>query len=140
MILIAATFVLGYRTTDLRHQVFAQATDWDAAAPATDETGNDWTHYGRTAAGDRYVPFDQITPANVAQLQQVWSFRTGDLPRHGENANGREFSFEATPLKIGETLYLCTPHRDVLALDATTGKQVWRFQPGGDLSHNVYQA
>ncbi|MBB3172577.1 quinoprotein glucose dehydrogenase [Endobacter medicaginis] len=140
VLLIAATFALGYRITDERHKVFATAADWNASAPGTDEAGNDWRYYGRTAAGDRYVPFDQITPANVAQLQKVWEFRTGDMPRHGENANGREFSFEATPLKIGDTLYLCTPHRDVLALDATTGKQIWRFQPGGDLSHNVYQA
>ena len=140
VLLIAAVFALGYRITALRHQVFATAADWNATSTAPDETGGDWTHYGRSAAADRYVPFDQITPANVGKLQQVWSFSTGDMPRHGENADGREFSFEATPLKIGNILYLCTPHREVLALDATTGKQVWRFNPGGDLTHNVYQA
>ncbi len=35
-----------------------------------------------------------------------------------------------TPLKIGNTLYLCTPHNWAIALDATTGKEVWRFDPG----------
>ncbi|MFD0386884.1 PQQ-binding-like beta-propeller repeat protein [Tistrella bauzanensis] len=41
---------------------------------------------------------------------------------------------------MDDSLYLCTPHRDVIALDATTGERLWRFQPGGDMSHNIYQA
>src|SRR5690606_36154199 len=38
-------------------------------------------------------------------------------------------TFEVTPLKIGNLLYLCTPHQSVIALDATTGEEVWRYDP-----------
>jgi len=101
---------------------------------------NEWRFYGGTSAGDRFATTDQITPANAANLKPAWTFHTGDLPRPGENSRGREFSFEATPIKIANKLFFCTPHRDVIALDATTGKQIWRYTPGGDFSKNVYQA
>ena len=99
-----------------------------------------WEHWGGDRGGSRFSPLNQITPDNVAGLKQAWSFSTGDMPRQGENSKGHEFSFEATPIKVGNSLYLCTPHREVIALDATTGALRWRFTPGGDMSHNVYQA
>lgn len=40
-----------------------------------------------------------------------------------------EVTDETTPIKVGNTLYLCSPHQVVFALDAATGKQVWRFDP-----------
>ena len=100
----------------------------------------DWAWYGRTADGTRYSPLSQINPANVGKLQVAWSFHTGDLPRTGENSHGREFNFEATPIKVGDSLYFCTPHRDIVALDPVTGKQRWRFHPQNDTSHNIYLA
>ena len=109
--------------------------------PATPTVADgDWQWYGRTADGDRYSPLAQITPDNVARLQVAWSFHTGDLPRTGENSHGREFNFEATPIKVGDSVYLCTPHRDIVALDPVTGKQRWRFHPQNDTSHNIYLA
>nr|WP_205925914.1 PQQ-binding-like beta-propeller repeat protein [Rhizobium sp. P38BS-XIX] len=83
---------------------------------------------------------DKITTENVQNLKKAWSFSTGDLPRPGENSKGHEFSFEATPIKVGDNLYFCTPHREVVALDATSGQLKWRYDPAGDMSHNVYQA
>jgi len=138
--LVVFTFAAGYVTTHNRFQTFADVSRWNATPPAPDADDNRWQFYGRTPAGDRYSPQAQITPANVASLQPAWSFSTGDMPRPGENARGREFSFEATPIKVGNSLYLCTPHRDVVALDATTGKQIWRYSPAGDMSKNIYQA
>jgi len=44
-----------------------------------------------------------------------------------------ETTYEATPLKIGDTLYLCTPHSWALALDADTGAVRWRFDPGAGM-------
>src|SRR3546814_9380048 len=58
--------------------------------------------------------------------------------RPGENKGGKEFNFEATPIKIGDSVYFCTPHRDVIALDAVTGKERWRFDPNNDTSANTY--
>ena len=86
----------------------------------------DWVAYGGTSAGDRYSTLDQITPQNVNQLQQAWVFHTGDVRRTDDPA---ETTYEVTPLKVGDTLYLCTPHDLVFALDAETGREKWRYDP-----------
>ena len=98
--------------------------------PAVPE--GEWHAYGRNNFGQRFSPLQQITPANVAQLQQAWMMQTGDTK--GPKDIG-EFTYQATPLKIGNLLYLCTPHNWLLALDADSGKTVWQFNPevGTDL-------
>lgn len=87
----------------------------------------EWHAYGRTSAGQRFSPLTQITPANVSQLQVAWTYHTGDT--RGRPGDPEETTYEVTPLKIGNRLYLCTPHQLVIALDATTGREVWRFDP-----------
>lgn len=87
----------------------------------------EWHAYGRTGHGQRYSPLGQITPANVAGLQPAWQYRTGDL--RGQPGDPQETTFQVTPLKIGNRLFLCTPHQSVIALDATTGAEVWRYDP-----------
>ncbi|MBO9136939.1 membrane-bound PQQ-dependent dehydrogenase, glucose/quinate/shikimate family [Rhizobium sp. B230/85] len=145
--IIAFVFATGYWITDARFIRNGDPSGWQnvsasASNGQVDPTTPDeaWNFYGRTPAGDRFSPLTQITADNVKNMKPAWSFSTGDLPRSGENSNGREFSFEATPIKIGDTLYFCTPHREVVALGATDGKVKWRFDPAGDMSHNVYQA
>lgn len=86
----------------------------------------EWHAYGRTGHGQRYSPLDQITPENVDQLTQAWVYNTGDFRGEGDPV---ETTFEVTPLKIDDTLYLCTPHHWVVALDADTGKERWKFDP-----------
>ncbi|GAN70852.1 glucose dehydrogenase [Acetobacter syzygii] len=86
----------------------------------------DWPAYGRTQAGDRYSPLNQITTGNVSQLKVAWMFRTHDLRGPDDPV---ETTDEATPIKVGNKLYLCSPHQWVFALDAATGKQIWRFDP-----------
>jgi membrane-bound PQQ-dependent dehydrogenase (glucose/quinate/shikimate family) len=78
----------------------------------------DWQHWGGTAAGTRYVPFDQINASNVSKLQVAWTYRTG--------VGG---AFKATPLQIGDTLYVCLARNIISALDADTGAERWRFDP-----------
>ena len=94
------------------------------AAPL--EVGADWPVYGGSEAARRYSPLDQITPQNVAQLQQVWNYHTGDLPDAGAK---NEYSPENTPLKVGDTLYACSAMNIAIALDAATGKEKWRYDP-----------
>lgn len=86
----------------------------------------EWHAYGRTGYGRRYSPLSQITPDNVSQLTLAWQYETGDVRKEGDP---EETTFEVTPLKVGNALYLCTPHQSVIALDATTGKQLWRYDP-----------
>lgn len=141
LLLIAAVFVCGWMTTAsrwMRSGRIAAAGPVPVPQPAV--AAGDWLYYGRTAAGDRYSPLAQITPVNVGKLEVAWTFHTGDLPHPGENSHGREFNFEATPIKVGDTVYFCTPHRDVIALDPVTGRQRWRFHPDNDTRANAYLA
>ncbi|MEN5208888.1 membrane-bound PQQ-dependent dehydrogenase, glucose/quinate/shikimate family [Stenotrophomonas terrae] len=90
----------------------------------------EWQAYGRSGYGQRYSPLAQITPANVGQLQLAWQMQTGDV-RLPQDVG--ETTYEVTPLKIGNTLYLCTPHSLAFALDADTGKVLWKFDPAAGM-------
>lgn len=85
----------------------------------------DWVAYGRTQYGQRFSPLDKITPENVTQLEAAWSYQTGDVKLPGDSG---EFTYQATPIKIGNTLYLCTPHNWAIALDADTGEERWVYK------------
>ena len=100
-----------------------------AAACAPPPGATDWpsTNYDQTA--NRYSPLSQITAENVSTLQQVWSF-------HLKPAGyaGRLRQDEAIPIVIASTMYLGSPYGAVIALDATTGTEKWRFQlPDNDV-------
>jgi len=87
---------------------------------------DDWQAYARSWYGDKFSPLTQITPANVGNLKVAWQLRTGDMKR---DTDPGETTYEMTPIKIGDTVYLCTPHNWVIAVDAETGKERWRFDP-----------
>ncbi|MEN0115750.1 MAG: PQQ-binding-like beta-propeller repeat protein, partial [Agrobacterium cavarae] len=91
---------------------------------AGDEQKN-WEHYGNTAGGSRFVALDQITRDNVKDLKVAWTYHTGDTPI-SPGANGAED--QETPLQVGDTVFLCTPHNNVIALDADTGAQKWKTE------------
>lgn len=108
----------------------AAALPDDAAAQQVPP--GEWHAYGRTAYGQRYSPLAAITPSNVGTLRQAWVYRSGDV--RGKPGDPEETTYEVTPLKVGSRLFLCTPHQSVVALDATTGAQLWRRDtrlPGG---------
>lgn len=90
------------------------------------QAGQDWPAYGGTYAGQRYSPLNEITKENVGKLEKVWEIRTGDMP--SEDAEGK-YSPENTPLKVGDSLYTCTAKNIMIALDAATGKEEWRYDP-----------
>ncbi|MFC3715328.1 membrane-bound PQQ-dependent dehydrogenase, glucose/quinate/shikimate family [Luteimonas soli] len=92
------------------------------AQPADAPAATDWPAYGRGNAAQRYSPLTAINRDNVDGLERAWTYRTGDLPE-------RRWGAETTPLKIGDTLYLCSARNILIALDAVTGEQRWRFDP-----------
>ncbi len=104
-----------------------------AAAPALggDVPEGDWHQYGRTPYGQRYSPLSQIDTRNVGSLQEVWRYRTGDM-KLPEDVG--ETTYQVTPLKVGNTLYLCTPHNWAIALDAATGEEKWKFDSNSGLN------
>ena len=88
----------------------------------------DWPAYGRDRGGERFSPLTRIDRSNVATLTVAWRFSTGEAGPGYET--GSRTSFEATPLVIGGTMYFSTALGRVFALDAATGAERWRFNPG----------
>ncbi|PWC93442.1 membrane-bound PQQ-dependent dehydrogenase, glucose/quinate/shikimate family [Azospirillum sp. TSO5] len=109
-------------TVPPRQQTASASDAGTGSGPAIPD--GEWQAYGRTGYGQRYSPLTGITPENADKLQVAWTYETGDL--RGQPGDPKETTFEVTPLKIGNRLFLCSPHQHVIALDATTGKEVWR--------------
>jgi quinate dehydrogenase (quinone) len=118
---LVATAVYAFQPHEvIRKQLADAAPAADAGGQQTGST--DWRAYGRTPHGTRYAPISQINRDNVQSLEVAWTFRTGDIPTGGaEDQN--------TPLMVGDTLYTCSAHNIVHALDAESGKVRWKFDP-----------
>lgn len=124
---VAAVGVVGavHRDHDLAGEL-PMARVAGESADAAMRPDADWTDYGGSPFGQRYSPLTQITPENVSRLEVAWKIQTGDTPGPDDPT---ETTSENTPLKIGDTVYLCTPHSRVIAVDAATGTTRWRFDP-----------
>jgi quinoprotein glucose dehydrogenase len=126
--LVAWAGVLVYASLNDPQQVNGTLSAAASASGAiTHPDAADWPAYGRTQEGTRYSPLQQITPENVKNLQLAWTFRTGDMKGPNDPV---EITSEVTPIKIGDLLYLCSPHQILFALDAKTGTLKWKFDPG----------
>ena len=117
---------------------------------------SDWPTYGHDPGGMRYSPLSQINTTNVTQLAKAWSYSMrpaatvgkedplaqpgaaaegaqrageglGQLPRRRSRLGGSE----ATPLVVDGLMYLPTPYRHVVALEAETGREVWSYEVPG---------
>ena len=86
-------------------------------ALATPPANVDWPLHGLDAANSRYSALTDVTAANVGKLQRAWSLHTG-----------YKGSFQATPVVRDGVMYVSTPFNHVLAVDAATGKERWRYQ------------
>ncbi len=131
---IAAIGVAAYAMTqdvrDIRGSLPVEAMN---AAPALggDVPPGEWHQYGRTPYGQRYSPLDQINTGNVGTLKVAWQYQTGDVKLPDDVG---ETTYQVTPLKIGDTLYLCTPHNWAIALDAATGEEKWKFDSNSGMN------
>jgi quinoprotein glucose dehydrogenase len=90
---------------------------------ADNQRPTDWpaTNYDNTA--NRYHPLEQITPQNVSKLERAWSIHLKPA-----DYKGRLREAQAVPIVIGNTMYVTSPYGAILALDATTGAEKWRFK------------
>ncbi|MDX2222019.1 MAG: pyrroloquinoline quinone-dependent dehydrogenase [Rhodospirillaceae bacterium] len=85
-----------------------------------------WESYAGTPGGGRYSALEQITRDNVGRLRVAWRHDSGDVAADPAEKRGLS-SYEVTPLVADGTLYYCTPLNKVIALDAATGGEKWRF-------------
>ena len=96
-----------------------------ASKPASRVSANaEWPVYGGQTEGQHYSPLTQINRRNVNKLKVAWTYDTGE-----------EGILETNPLVIGRVLYAYTPSQKVIALDAVTGKLLWKFDAGAKAEH-----
>jgi quinoprotein glucose dehydrogenase len=88
----------------------------------------EWRFYGGDEGGTRYSPLRQIDRGNVGRLRRAWVYHTGEL-EIGLKAASFQASFSTTPLVVAGVMYLTTPSSRVIALDAETGRELWKFDP-----------
>jgi quinate dehydrogenase (quinone) len=121
--LLAVAVVAGAAGMFVPHASVAPSGDGPGmtkVAPANAQ--KDWAHYGNDEGGSRFAALDQINRDNVANLVPAWTYHTGDVAI--SNGNGAED--QTTPLQIGDKVFVCTPHNNIIALDADTGKELWK--------------
>ncbi len=88
----------------------------DARMKSAGDDSANWILHGRDYANQRFSPLDQITAANVGKLVPKWIFQTGIVG-----------TFQTTPLVADGVMFISTPMSNVVAIDAATGKQKWRY-------------
>lgn len=109
-----------------------QANSLAVTDPALQATGTDWPAWGGTMSGQRFSPLTQITPDNVSQLQVAWTYHTGD--------DQKSYGAETTPIKVGDSLYMCSALNRIISLDARTGEERWNYDAGETADYVPYTA
>ncbi|MDG3002468.1 pyrroloquinoline quinone-dependent dehydrogenase [Paludisphaera mucosa] len=94
---------------------------------AQPDPAGDWPGVGNDPGCMRYSTLDQIDRGNVARLKPAWTFHTKEL-----DPNGVGKTIECTPIVIDGVMYVTTAFMKVVALDAATGEERWRFDPVKD--------
>ncbi len=87
--------------------------------PAQSRESAGWPVYDGQDAGDHYSSLTQINRHNVKNLTVAWTYDTGETG-----------GLETNPIIVGKVLYALTPSHKVIALDAASGKLLWKFDPG----------
>ncbi len=78
----------------------------------------DWPTYLGSKERNLYSPLQQINRGNVAKLKVAWTYDTGD-----------KGDYQSNNLIVAGVLYTPTPTRKVVALDAATGRELWKWDP-----------
>jgi quinoprotein glucose dehydrogenase len=87
----------------------------------------DWPMFNRDLAGTRFSPLNQINTSNVAALTQAWSYPLQPAGFRFATAGGTS---ELVPIVVNGVMYISAQTR-VIALDAETGKEIWRYEVDG---------
>jgi membrane-bound PQQ-dependent dehydrogenase (glucose/quinate/shikimate family) len=99
----------------------------------------EWRYYGGDQHGSRYSTLTQIDRTNVSTLKRAWTYHTGELDL-GLPTAPFQASFSCTPLVIDGVMYISTPSSRVIALDAETGKELWKFDPQTDKQQREFNS
>ncbi|MEZ5560546.1 MAG: PQQ-dependent dehydrogenase, methanol/ethanol family [Pseudomonadales bacterium] len=89
-----------------------------ADRPAVPAADVDWPYHGFNLQEDRFARLEDVNAANVSGLGLAWYLDTGERLGH-----------EATPIVVDGVIYVTTPWSKVIAVDARTGAELWRYDP-----------
>jgi quinoprotein glucose dehydrogenase len=106
--------------------IFALVVSASLMAAAADPPKQvEWLYYGGDQGGMKYSTLTDINADNLSHLQIAWQWKHWEtpMPEYGTVPG----FFESTPLMIDGVLYVTTPYNSIAALDAETGKELWRF-------------
>ena len=81
------------------------------------KSDEDWSTYGKNLENQRYSKLSQINEKNVKDLKLDWQYQTGI-----------KATFQATPIVYEGIMYISLPYNHVLAINAKTGKEIWRYE------------
>lgn len=93
---------------------------------------NDWPSYGGDNGSQKYMPFDQINKANVANVATAWEWLSSDNATVAENYAKENYQatpggYKSTPIVVNGTMFVPTSFGRIAALDAATGEEKWVF-------------
>ena len=88
---------------------------WQRLLNAADEPEN-WLMYSGTLDSQRFSGLDQINNRNVGELELKWAYQIPQLDRA-----------ETTPLVVDGVMFITEAPSNVVAVDAATGRQYWRY-------------
>lgn len=89
----------------------------------------EWPYYGGDQGGTKYSSLTDIAVDSVQRLKPAWQWTHFDVPMQEWGTTPGQF--EAVPLMLDGVLYVTTPYNNIAALDAETGKELWRFDGEG---------
>ncbi len=106
--------------------VFSSCHSGEPKPIGEEDRGNDrtWSVNKADANSSNFSPLNQIIPSNVADLTESWTFEPDDLPKDASPGNS-----ECIPIIIDGVMYVTSAKQLTYALDAATGKQLWKFDP-----------
>ena len=92
-----------------------------AQSTPAEQPAASWSIYRGDSQSQQYSSLNQINTTNVRQLEVAWTYHTGDATERS--------TIQCNPIEVDGVLYVTSPQLKVMALDATTGKERWRFDP-----------
>src|SRR5580700_11014973 len=81
-----------------------------------------WSDYSGASDSSQYSALDQINRSNVAKLELAWTYQTGDNNKYFFN-----------PLVVDNIAYVLAKNNSIVALDASTGKEIWTYASGPEI-------
>ena len=110
--------VIGQRSSTLLASLILLAS----CTTKTDPYKN-WNTVNGNSTGNKYSSLAQIDTNNVQQLKPVWTYHTGDADTAAHS------QIQCNPIIINGILYGTSPQQKLFAVDAATGKEIWKYKP-----------